>query len=117
MKRTVIFSFLISTLAIVLSISTAVATTTIETVTLKPGESKSFSVDAQSKMKIGFTPKLSTEQVKQCKNNCIELSQEGGQSIASMYGAAMGMEPKDGKIDVSLKNVETFPIEVELYHK
>jgi len=91
--------------------------TLIEKLTLKPGEVKKFSIPAQAKMKIGFTPLLSHEESKKCKNNCIEISQTGGTSMASLYGGTVGMKPKNGKIDFMLKNVESFPIEVELFHK
>ena len=97
--------------------STATASTTFDKVTLKPGESKSFSLDAQAKMKIGFKPLLSSAEAKNCKNNCIKFSQTGGTSMASMFGGTIGMEPKDGKIEGVVENVETFAIEVELYHK
>ncbi len=117
MKRVSVASLFLFVLFVVFSTSTAIAATTIDKITLKPGESKSFSLEAQSKMKVGFTPNLTSDQAQQCKHNCIEISQVGGTSMASMYGATIGMEPKDGKIDVSLKNVETFPIEVELFHK
>jgi len=91
--------------------------TVIEKLTLKPGEVKKFSIPAQTKMKIGFTPLLSHEESRKCKNNCIEISQAGGAAMASLYGGTVGMKPKNGKIDFMLKNVESFPIEVELFHK
>ena len=97
--------------------STATAATTIEKLTLKPGESKSFSIEAESKMKIGFKPNLSMEEARKCENNCIEISQVGGTTMASMFGATLGMTPKNGKIELALKNVEKFPIEVELFQK
>jgi len=34
-----------------------------------------------------------------------------------MYGATVGMTPHSGKIEGALKNVETFPIEVELFSR
>lgn len=95
----------------------AVAETMIEKLTLKPGESKAFSIEAQAKTKIGYRPKLTHDQAKQCKNNCIEISQVGGVTMASMYGATVGMKPHGGKIEWSLKNVESFPIEVEVFSK
>ena len=91
--------------------------TVIEKLILKPGEAKKYSIPAQAKMKIGFTPLLSHEQRRKCKNNCIEISQTGGITMASLLGATIGMKPKNGKIDFMLKNVESFPIEVELFHK
>jgi len=115
MNRIIVASFFV--LFLMLGSSTAIAATTIEKITLKPGESKTFLIEAQAKMKIGFTPTLTSEQAKKCKNSCIKISQPGGTSMASKYGATIGMEPKNGKIEVALENVETFPIEVELFHK
>jgi hypothetical protein len=112
-----------SVIAMMLSIAmlgSAVAwagNTVIEKLTLKPGEVKKFSIPAQAKMKIGFTPLLSHEESRKCKQNCIEISQTGGITMASQLGATIGMKPKNGKIDFKLKNVESFPIEVELFHK
>ena len=108
-----------STLLLVLqaSVATAGTPTIIETLTLKPGEAKSFSVDAESKTKIGFAPNLSFAERKNCKHQCIQLSQEGGISVASSLGSAVGIEPVAGKIDFTVTNVEDFPIEVEIYRK
>ena len=99
----------------VVSSSSFAAETTIEKVTLKPGEVKNYSLEATEKVKVGFKPILSSGQ--SCENNCIEISQVGGTSMASKFGGAIGMKPTDGKIELSLENVEKFPIEVELFRK
>lgn len=89
--------------------------TTIDKVTLKPDETKTYTIEATTKTKVGYTP--NSEQAKKCQKNCIEISQTGGVTVASKYGATIGMKPKDGKIEWTLKNLEAFPIEVEVYRK
>jgi len=106
---------LFSTCFLLISSVAVAETTTIEKMTMQPGEVKKFTIETQSKIKIGFNP--NTQQAKNCKNNCFELSQEGGSSMASKYGGAMGMKPKNGKVEGSLKNLEAFPLEVELFRK
>lgn len=103
-------------LALVLMCNPAVsAESTIETMTLQPGEVKEFSIDAQVKTKVGFRP--DSAQSMDCKNNCVEISQKGGVTMASKFGATIGMKPMDGKIEGTLKNLEAFPIGVELFRK
>lgn len=96
-------------------LAVARAETIIEKYTLQPGETKQFSIDADAKIKVGFRPDSS--QSKNCKNNCVEISQKGGITMASKFGAAIGMKPSNGKISGSLKNLEDFPIDVELFQK
>jgi len=115
MKRNSLLFFLF--VALMSFSSVATAATTIEKLTLEPGESKSFTIEADVKTKIGFTPLLSNEESKKCENNCIEISQVGGVTMASLFGATIGMTPKNGKIELALKNLEKFPIEVELFQK
>jgi hypothetical protein len=113
MRRIFAASFLAISLALGFSNTMAETETTIEKMTLKSGETKEFSINATSPMMIGFKHNMTSKQARKCMHNCIKMS-HGGNSVAYMMGGSMQMQPKDGKIEGSLKNVETFPIEVEL---
>lgn len=89
----------------------------IETITLKPDETKEVAVETNEKVKIGWSH-LDFDAAKQCKNNCIELSNPlNSKSFSSKFGGSMGIEPKDGKALAVLKNVETIPLKIEIFQK
>ncbi len=93
------------------------AKTVLETLTLAGGEKKVFTIEAAAKTKVGFEPKLSYEERKKCQNECIQLSQKGGISVASSLGSAARLMPQGGKITFTITNVEDHPIEVEVWHQ
>lgn len=89
----------------------------LETLTLKAGEKMDYAFEASSRTKVGIDLLLSYEETKKCKNECVQLAQEGGLTMASSMGPEAGLMPQGGKIAFTVTNVEDFPIEVKVWRE
>lgn len=93
---------------------------TLEKLTLKPGEKKTFTIKATSPAMVGFNTELEIADLKKCKHSCVALSAPALGSdftIASAVGTSIEVPAKDGQIAFIVENVEAFPIPVEIFTK
>jgi len=118
MKHAIVYPVLALVILVpTLARSAAPGEEAIETVTLQPSESKEVVVETNEKIKIGWNH-ADEEAWRNCKNFCIEMRNPANDfSFAQDLGGAFGVQPTGGKATAIFKNLESFPLTIEIFKK
>lgn len=83
---------------------------------IPPGSKHEISFPSQRGYTIGFDPVEGTEALaSRCQNGCIELSGDGKAFTTS--GGGIYVNPLMRRVDVTIKNLENFPVEMLVYRE
>lgn len=90
---------------------------TIESLSLGKEESRSFIIQSDFPVKVGFLTSLSMSEAKKCRKGGIHISTPGLREldVSSCTGTEVELKPNQGKVEFTLMNREKFPIGISVF--
>lgn len=92
---------------------------TIEEFTLGPGAYRKVSVPGEKTTRFGFRTNLTYAGIKKCQNQGIRFSaRHTGDAIEAPAGGAFTVDPPDtGIVELEVRNLEDFSMDVQVYRR
>lgn len=92
---------------------------TLEEFTLGPGAYRTISVRSEKPTRFGYRTNLTYAGMKKCKNQGIRFSaKHTGDTIEAPAGGAFTVDPPDsGSVELEVRNLEDFSMDVQVYRR